>query len=50
MNALDSAHTEWLVNTGERLKTADGKVIEVWDFHHGNDDAVLSAVRHFRAH
>jgi hypothetical protein len=44
-------HTKWLVDTGERLKTADGKVVEVWEFRHENDDAVVSAwAKHFRNH
>ena len=44
-----SEHTKWLVDTGERLKTADGKDVEVWEFRHENDVAVLSAgAKHFR--
>jgi hypothetical protein len=46
-----SEHIKWLVDTGERLKTADGKEVEVWEFCHENDEAVLSAwARHFRNH
>ena len=46
-----SKHTEWLVDTGERLKTADGKEVEVWKFQHQNDEDVLSAwAKHFRNH
>jgi hypothetical protein len=46
-----SEHTKWLVDTGERLKTADGKEVEVWEFRHEKDEAVLSAwARHFRNH
>ncbi|HEY0921691.1 Hachiman antiphage defense system protein HamA [Rheinheimera pacifica] len=46
-----SEHTRWLVDTGERLKTADRKEIEVWEFSHKNDEAVLSAwAKHFRNH
>ena len=46
-----STHTKWLVDTGKRLKTADGKEVEVWEFHHQKDDAVLSAwAKHFRNH
>ena len=46
-----SKHIEWLVDTGERLKTADGKEVEVWRFHHRNNNGVLSAwARHFRNH
>ena len=44
-------HLEWLVDTGERLATADGKVIEVWEVRHLPDDGTLSAwARHFRNH
>jgi len=32
-----SKHTEWLIDTEERLKTADGKEVEVWEFQHHND-------------
>lgn len=46
-----SEHARWLVDTGERLETADGKLVEIWDFCHESDDAVLSAwARHFRNH
>lgn len=46
-----SQHLSWLVDTGERMKTADGKTIEVWEFRHTKDDAVLSAwAKHFRNH
>jgi len=38
-----SEHTKWLVDTGERLKTADGKEVEVWEFRHEKDEAMLSA-------
>lgn len=44
-------HLKWLVDTGERLKTADGKDVEVWEFRHEKDEAVLSAwAKHFRNH
>lgn len=44
-------HMQWLVDTGERLATADGKVIEVWEFRHLPDEATLSAwAKHFRNH
>ncbi len=33
-----SEHAKWLVDTGERLKTADGKDVEVWEFQHQDDD------------
>jgi len=45
------AHLKWLVDTGERLKTADGKIIEVWELRHGKEEKILSAwAKHFRAH
>lgn len=44
-------HAEWLVDTGERLKTADGKEVEVWELQHQNDEKVLSSwAKHFRNH
>ncbi|WPP46504.1 Hachiman antiphage defense system protein HamA [Pseudomonas sp. AN-1] len=46
-----SKHIKWLVDTGERLKTADGKNIEVWELQHQDDDDVLSEwAKHFRNH
>lgn len=42
---------KWLVDTGERLQTIDGKTVEVWKFCHQNDQEVLSAwASHFRNH
>ncbi|KKA43913.1 Hachiman antiphage defense system protein HamA [Salinivibrio sp. KP-1] len=47
----NSTHTKWLVDTGDRLKTADGKEVEVWEFRHQNDRKMLSAwATHFRNH
>lgn len=44
-------HTKWLVNTGEILKTTDGKDVEVWEFKYKNNQGVLSAwAKHFRNH
>lgn len=44
-------HLNWLVDTGRRLNSADGKAIEIWEFRHTQDDAVLSAwAKHFRNH
>jgi hypothetical protein len=44
-------HVGWLIDTGERLTTVDGKTIEVWKLNHKQDDAVLSAwATHFRNH
>lgn len=46
-----SDHIKWLVDTGERMTTSDGKEVEVWDFRHDNDEEVLSAwAKHFRNH
>jgi hypothetical protein len=45
------SHLGWLVNTGEKIKTACGKAVEVWELNHKEDPAVLSAwAKHFRAH
>lgn len=42
-------HLEWLVDTGKRLKTADGKPVRVMELRHMKDDGVLSAwAKHFR--
>ncbi len=44
-------HIKWLVDTGERLNTADGKKVEIWEFQHQDDEDVLSAwAKHFRNH
>lgn len=46
-----SEHIKWFVDTRERLMTADGKEVEVWEFRHENDEVVLSAwAKHFRNH
>jgi hypothetical protein len=46
-----SEHIKWLVDTGERRKTTDGKEVEVLEFRHDQEEAVLSAwARHFRNH
>ncbi len=46
-----SKHTEWFVDTGQRLKTADGKQVEIWEFRHENNGVILSAwAKHFRNH
>ncbi len=50
-NPWSSEHIRWLIDTGKRLKTADGKDVEVWEFRHEKDDAVLSAwAKHYRNH
>lgn len=46
-----SKHLKWLSDTGERLQTADGKEVQVWEFNHEDDEEVLSAwAKHFRSH
>jgi len=46
-----SKHAKWLIDTGEKLKTADGKEVEVWEFQHQDSEDVLSAwAKHFRNH
>jgi len=42
-------HLEWLKDTSQRLKTADGKDVQIWEFNHVQNDAILSAwAKHFR--
>jgi hypothetical protein len=44
-------HLEWLVDTGERVPTAEGRAVEVWEFRHQKDEEVLSQwAKHFRNH
>ncbi len=44
-------HIDWLIDTKQTLQTADGKTINVFEFHHQQDDSVLSAwAKHFRNH
>ena len=44
-------HVAWLQNTGNIIQTADGTPAEVWELHHTNDEAILSAwAKHFREH
>lgn len=46
-----SEHIRWLIDTGERLTTADGKTVEVWEVRHDDDEEVLSTwAKHFRNH
>ncbi len=47
----DSTHHQWFVDTGDRKNTADGKVVEIWEYQHNEDDAVMSEwACHFRNH
>lgn len=42
---------EWFVDTGERLRTADGKVVEIWEFRYTDDQEILSKwAAYFRNH
>jgi hypothetical protein len=44
-------HLSWLIDTGQRLKTADNKTVSVLEFRHQDDDQVLSGwAKHFRNH
>jgi hypothetical protein len=46
-----SEHCEWLNRTEDRLSTIGGTEIQVWQFHHCDDERVLSAwATHFRNH
>lgn len=46
-----SEHIEWFTDTGQRLKSADGKVVEIWEFNHEDDEDILSSwAKHFRNH
>lgn len=45
------AHVAWLEDTGEVLKTADGREAEIWVLHHAPDPVILSAwAIHYRQH
>ncbi len=44
-------HRQWFIDTGQPLTTAHGKTVQVWEFRHQPDAAVLSAwATHFRNH
>lgn len=44
-------HLNWLIDTGQRLKTADAKTVRVLEFRHQKDNKVLSAwAKHFMNH
>lgn len=46
-----TSHYSWFKNTGIKLKTSDGKLIEVVDFLHKQDATVLKDwAKHFRNH
>lgn len=45
------AHLDWLIDTGQTIKTACGKAVAVWEMKHQDDAKVLSAwAGHFRNH
>ena len=44
-------HIKWLVDTGERISSVDGKTVAIWEFQYIKDEKTLSAwARHFRNH
>ncbi len=44
-------HIKWLVDTGERITTVDGKVVAIWEFQHQKDERTLSGwAKYFRNH
>jgi hypothetical protein len=44
-------HISFFNNTGVILQTTDGKDVEVWEFNHNTDKAILSKwAKHFREH
>jgi hypothetical protein len=44
-------HLNWLTDSGKTLNTADGKKVEIWNFQHRSDPAILSEwATHFRNH
>ena len=43
-------HMKWLVKVGQ-LDTEDGKSVDIFEFHHEDDEKILSAwAKHFRNH
>ena len=46
-----SDHIKWLIDTGKRIVTSNGKLVPIWELKHENDDKILSAwAKHFRNH
>ncbi len=44
-------HLHWLIDTGQKLKTADAKTVRIMEFRHQKDDNILSSwAKHFRSH
>lgn len=51
INISAPEHIQWLIDTGKRLKTIDGKEIEIWEFRYEKDEKTLSAwAKYFRNH
>ncbi len=49
--AKQPKHIQWLTDTGQRLKTADGKFIRILEFCYQQNDRILSDwAKHFRNH
>lgn len=45
------SHVNWLIDTGERIQSSDGKEIKVLELRHENNPTILSEwARHFRNH
>lgn len=48
---FSSEHMQWLVDTGKRLNTADGKQVTILELLHEEDETLLSSwAKHFRNH
>lgn len=44
-------HLDWLVDTGQTVKTVCGGSVRVWELRHQDDESILSSwARHFRSH
>jgi len=47
----DHAYLDWLIDTGDRLRSTDGKVVQVWELRHATNQDILSAwAGHLRNH
>ena len=50
-NKWSNIISDWLVNTGKKIETINGKEIEIWELKHKNNEEVLSSwAIHFRNH
>lgn len=44
-------HAKWFSDTGQRIKTADGREVQIWEFKPEDDAAIMKAwAKHFRNH